>query len=217
MLHVYAFVESPAEIGELVGIGGEPVASARANGVAAALTRHREAPVATEEAILAHARVVDALAAERDSVVPARFGLAYDDEASLRAALLQRSGELEHALARVRGAVELGIRALAPAAKQDGASTGLEYMRGRLERRRDAERLAAELHEPLAELAVETTQSVAATPRLVFSAAYLVARPNVEAFRDAVARLQDRHPELGLVCTGPWPPYSFVTADRARP
>jgi Gas vesicle synthesis protein GvpL/GvpF len=214
VLHVYAFVEPPVEIGELVGIAGEPATAEAGNGVTAVVTRHAEAPVASEEAILAHARVVDALAAEHESVVPARFGAVYADEPTLRAALLERSSELEAALARVRGSIELGIRALAPVANREEARTGLEYMRGQLDRRRDAERLAAELHEPLAELAVETTQSVAATPRLVFSAAYLVSRANVAAFRDAVTRLQDQHPELGLVCTGPWPPYSFVTADR---
>jgi len=32
----------------------------------------------------------------------------------------------------------------------------------------------------------------------------------VDAFAAAVARLQDEHPELSILCTGPWPPYSFV-------
>jgi hypothetical protein len=29
-------------------------------------------------------------------------------------------------------------------------------------------------------------------------------------FVDAVAKFQARHPELTVLCTGPWPPYSFA-------
>jgi hypothetical protein len=39
----------------------------------------------------------------------------------------------------------------------------------------------------------------------------------VPAFRDEIERLQRGHPELTIVCTGPWPPYSFaaVPAEAA--
>ena len=42
-------------------------------------------------------------------------------------------------------------------------------------------------------------------------ASYLVATRNVPAFRKAVDALEEAHPELTIVCTGPWPPYSFGT------
>jgi hypothetical protein len=46
------------------------------------------------------------------------------------------------------------------------------------------------------------------------NAAYLVARADVAAFREAVARLEHA-PGVTVVCTGPWPPYSFATeAER---
>jgi hypothetical protein len=41
-------------------------------------------------------------------------------------------------------------------------------------------------------------------------AAYLVDRVAVEAFVDVVRRLQETHSELDVLCTGPWPPYSFA-------
>ena len=56
-------------------------------------------------------------------------------------------------------------------------------------------------------------ETVGATERLLLSAAYLVPEDGVAAFRDLVERLQKAHPELGIVCTGPWPPYSFATAE----
>jgi Gas vesicle synthesis protein GvpL/GvpF len=36
-----------------------------------------------------------------------------------------------------------------------------------------------------------------------------VGRTGVEVFRDAVAELQRARPDLALLLTGPWPPYSF--------
>ena len=113
--------------------------------------------------------------------------------------------------------MELGLRALAPQMEPAIARTGTEYMRARLDRRHDAEEIAARLHAPLARIARETTTTVGATPRLLFSAAYLVSRSDVRAFRAAVEQLQAAHQELGLVCTGPWPPYSFVTAEAHAP
>ena len=41
-------------------------------------------------------------------------------------------------------------------------------------------------------------------------AAYLVERGQVDAFVTAVRRLQEDRADLALVCTGPWPPFSFV-------
>ena len=41
-------------------------------------------------------------------------------------------------------------------------------------------------------------------------AAYLVEREAVEPFVARVRELQREHPALSLLCTGPWPPYSFA-------
>ena len=39
---------------------------------------------------------------------------------------------------------------------------------------------------------------------------YLVARDDVEGFVAEVERYAGEHPELAVVCTGPWAPYSFA-------
>jgi hypothetical protein len=49
-------------------------------------------------------------------------------------------------------------------------------------------------------------------PSELLRAAYLVDRDAIGAFTRLVARLDDRHPGLQLLCTGPWPPYSFAEA-----
>jgi hypothetical protein len=40
--------------------------------------------------------------------------------------------------------------------------------------------------------------------------AYLVERDAVKRFAAEVARLQNLNTGLSILCTGPWPPYSFA-------
>ena len=46
------------------------------------------------------------------------------------------------------------------------------------------------------------------------SAAFLVSRDASYAFVTVVGGVANAHPELALLCTGPWPPYSFVNAGE---
>ncbi len=46
------------------------------------------------------------------------------------------------------------------------------------------------------------------------SAAFLVPRERIGRFREIVDDVAQAHPELALLCTGPWPPYSFVNAGE---
>ena len=116
-----------------------------------------------------------------------------------------RRDELRAALERVRGAVELAVRARANEAEAALPATrnGREYLAARLGR----SRAAVELHEPLAALA---RASVIQPGDELLRAAYLVDRDAAAAFIERVRDLQRAHPELALVCTGPWPPYSFA-------
>jgi hypothetical protein len=89
------------------------------------------------------------------------------------------------------------------------ASTGVEYLRLRRIADASRERTARALHEPLSGLARDSAEG---RPRAheVFRAAYLVERDAVEPFAAEVARLEQATPGLSILCTGPWPPYSFV-------
>ena len=156
----------------------------------------------TPAALWAHERVVERLMADR-TVVPGRFGSTVAGEDGLRRRLDERREPLAAAIARVRGRVELGVRVLAQARAAPGS--GRDYLLARLEE----SRRAAARHEPLAELAADATRQPSRGGELL-RGAYLVDRAGVAGFRDAVGDLQDEHPELTILCTGPWPAYSFV-------
>jgi hypothetical protein len=84
-------------------------------------------------------------------------------------------------------------------------------MRARLAELRRQDRLVEELHEPLARLARESTLDRQGGE---LRAAYLVERERVPEFRELAQRVE-ASPELTVVCTGPWPPYSFASEEDA--
>jgi len=158
--------------------------------------------------VLRHARVVEELSARSAAILPAQLGRAFRDDDELAAAVREQAPQLASGLERVRGCVEFGLRAIpAERTEQVEAGSGADYMRARLDEVRRRERLVERLHEPLARLARATALRPQGDE---LNAAYLVARDDVAEFREAVARLE-RTPELTVVCTGPWPPYSFAT------
>lgn len=215
MHYLYALTEHPAVLPSTRGIDEKPLAAERVDGIEAIVGLVDRAQIdPSEGAILAHAHVVEELAALNPAVLPARFGRGYADVDALHRAVVERTAELRRALDRVRGCLELGLRVLAePASTEPASESGRDYMLARLDERRRAERVAAELHAPLAELAREATRSVGTTPQLLLSASYLVERETIDGFRATVGRLERAHPGLTLACTGPWPPYSFATTE----
>ena len=169
--------------------------------------------------LCAHERVVEAAAAATDAVLPMRFGSAVRDVPRAVDLLARRHGELAHGLDRVRGAVELGLRAVRqdegdpepPLARQ--VHDGRAWLVARSAVRRRRAEVTASVHEPLAALARASRQARRVTAPTVLAASYLVDAGRVDEFRDTARRLSDEAPRAVLVCTGPWPAYSFAPVE----
>jgi hypothetical protein len=185
----------------------------------AVFTRHGYSVGApAPDALWAHERVVERLMTDR-SVLPVRFGSTFDDEDGVRRLLIDRQSWLLDLLERVRGRVELGVRVVqtvpehSPAVVSLGGGptrTGRDYLYEKLQNGRRAAQVSSDIDVPLTGLAVERRQQPPYGTDEVLRASYLVERGTVARFRGAVEALQRTHPELGILCTGPWPPYSFV-------
>jgi len=200
MIHVYGVVD---------GLADAPLERRRVDGLEVVLSRgDTSARLVSRDAVLRHAEVVEALMSRSAAILPAQLGRAFRDEDELAAAVRAQAPQLERGLERVRGCVEFGLRALPSGGRSEvQASSGSDYMQARLDELRRREELEARLHAPLARIARATTLRRRGDE---LSAAYLVAREDVDAFQAAVAQLE-RSPEATVVCTGPWPPYSFAS------
>jgi hypothetical protein len=214
---IYAVAERPdLPLPAERGLDGAALEGVRAGDLLAVVSRHERPPAQRNaEAFWAHERAVERVMADR-AVLPMRFNSTQPDDGALREALLARHDELRAALDRVRGRVELGVRAIAAEGGNatEAPATGREWLLRRLADGRRDERLAASIHEPLRALAVDHRPSAGTAPGEVLRAAYLVERGALARFGAAVERLQRELPDVDVLCTGPWPPYSFVSAPK---
>ena len=167
----------------------------------------RDAAIDPEpEALWAHERVVERLMQDR-TVLPMRFGSRVADEDALRRLLADGRDSFLATLAGVRGCVELGVRVLSCTPEHIGAAaTGRDYLHAKLSRWRRV----ASVHEPLAALSVDVRRPVSRSKDELLRGAYLVDRGTVPRFRAEVEQLGEAHPDMPMLCSGPWPPYSFV-------
>ena len=219
MIHVYGFVDELRELPRVAGLDDAPLERQRLGDVELVISRSETPPAreVSREAVLRHAEVVEELMHRSEALLPAQLGRTFANEDELAAAVLTRAEDLARGLERVRGCVEFGLRVIEPKdggeeRERPASASGAEYMRARLAEVKGRERLLADLHEPL----VRLSRANLVTPGTagVLRAAYLVPKTNVAAFCEAVQRLEAARPELAIVSTGPWPPYSF--ADHPR-
>ncbi len=171
------------------------------------------APDPRIESLREYGRAIERLTAGR-TLLPARFATVLPDDDSVLALLRDRQATLLATLGRVRGAVELGVRATfrdGVSASADSSQSGGEYLAGKLAQRRRARDVSNAL-DPLARIARGSRQALAGRAELSIVCAYLVDRDRVAEFVARVTELDTGLDDVELACTGPWPPYSFTEA-----
>jgi hypothetical protein len=210
VIHVYAVTKGLEGLPDVEGIEGVSPERFRCNGFDLVVSEQGAAVEPTEQAVLAHARVVEALLPLAEALLPARFGVAYDDEAALEEAVHQRAAQLSESLARVRCHVELGVSIVGEQRPESPPpATGRAY----LEAKAAEARLGSELHEALSAHADAATRAQPLDGSIVLASAYLVDPDTIPSFLGAVEKLKEQYPELTIAVTGPWPPYSFAGVD----
>ena len=233
MLYVYGIVNSPSFDGAALnghdGAGVFPVPCGNCAAVASNLSRREIAPEPCS--VWLHEQVLQTLMRQH-AVVPIRFGTIVADAGELRSTVRLMHGAFAGDLRRLRRKVEFALRItnirtegspVREAERQSNSAQalppGTRYLRARAERLREriagetaAGRLERRLRRHLDRSADSAVWEPATTRSATLAASYLVARDTVPAFIDAIAAARARHPALHVSCTGPWAPYSFVTA-----
>ncbi len=175
------------------------------------------------EVSVAHQRVIAAIAQGAD-ILPARLGTIFRTEASLCKHVERRVRSLKRDFARIRGADEWGVKVfeMEPVvAALPKVNSGRGYLKAKaalLPRRKRKSGMNGELvkfERALHAVATETATagSVSRGQRgLSFQTTLLVKRSmqkHLESVLEKFAR--DWESERRIECTGPWPPYSFVS------
>lgn len=222
MVYAYAVTEPPSDPTCAGDLPDPSLRVVRTGELAAVVGDRADAELeVTERALWEHERIVEALL-DGGAVLPMRFGSVLPDDDAVEAMLTARRSELLEGLRRVRGAVELGVRSAWIAGPgEDGPSAGAApqqaspgpgkaYLQRLEERRRRARELAQRLDAALAGLFRAQVHRLLPSSSVPLKSAYLVEREAVEAFRARVDALDETLECAGIVCSGPWPPYSFT-------
>jgi hypothetical protein len=176
------------------------------------------------EVSVRHQHVVAALAESAD-ILPARFGTVFLSQATLEADVAARKPVLLDDLARIRDCEEWGVKVFAKAVKPvltAAPKSGRDYLqakagllRTRPERRPDPE--VDGLIADLQKFAVEMTPGGSITggqPGLQWQASLLLKRARRKQFEAVVEKFSAKSSGSHRIeCTGPWPPYSFVSRE----
>jgi hypothetical protein len=208
VIHTYGVLRAPVPVPPVPGIDGAELRAVSAGDLAAIVSDHAEQPQPTGRRLVEHERVVQALLPH--GVVPVRYGHTLPERATLATMLARRAGQLHQLLDRVRGRLEMGVRIALPASGTQAPVSGRAWLLGKLDQQRTAARLAEDLDRAFGPLAVA---SKLLAVRDDLRVAYLVEAQKVGEFR-ARAHALPGFPAAEVVCTGPWPAYSFVTEDQ---
>ena len=150
-------------------------------------------PEQTDEALERHNEVLQAVLEAGLTVVPMQFGMAFDDERTLKGVLRGASRAFRTTLDEIEGTVELGLKVIT-----DSALDG------------DPDHIRAAVDELVDDIVVGQTDDDLFSDRLVLNRSYLVDRDRREAFDEAVDQIRAIDDSVTVQYTGPWPPYNFV-------
>ncbi|GAA3844810.1 GvpL/GvpF family gas vesicle protein [Streptomyces sp. NPDC003631] len=230
---------------QLTGVAGIPARQLEHHGLIAVLSLVPEEDFAEEPlkehledlewltaTARAHQNVVDALTGVT-TPLPLRLGTVFRDDSGVRVMIEEREEDFRHALDRLEGRVEWGVKVYVEQEEEKEAveerpaarpASGRDYLRQRRrrtaaheQRGQKADEFAARLHEALSGYAEDARLHApqnatlsGATGRNVLNASYLVPRSRSEEFVELVDRAEDDTPGVRVELTGPWAAYSFT-------
>lgn len=170
-----------------------------------------------------HQKTVSEIARQA-TVLPTRFGTIFLTLESLEADIKRRKAALLRDLKRFQGSDEWGIKvfALPQARPAIIASSGVDYLRQKAAQQASKPKngeLAAEIKKfsatvkKISTAAVEQAGKISSgRPDLEWQASFLIRRSKQKELQKILKRFSDAwEGSKRIECTGPWPPYSFVS------
>lgn len=228
--YVYAILHAGARVPVgLTGHARRPVRIVQYRELAAATSSVAPEEIETRtEDVMLHESVVEALH-QAGPLLPVRFRTILPGEDEVVGALAKNYDVLTADLDRLGDQVELGLTVLWNEDPVDGevstaetssvAGPGARYLQARVAQyqreagvRARAEALAESLDDALRLHAVDHRRTIYPSGPLAVRAAYLLPTTQVPAFQQAFEQARAQHPDVRCLLSGPWPPYSFVTA-----
>ena len=188
--------------------------------------------------VLAHQEVVDAALRLSKSLIPCRFGTWFPDDSKILTVLEENYADLDAQLTKLDGKMEVGVQAIfgrqdahtVPATPpqtpkeeepEKPLTVGATYL---LKKKRqldaikeleeEADRFSQKLDQAMSPLWSDVKVEKRSTDKgLLLSVCYLVDQQRIPSFKHAYQDFRNRTPNLRMLYTGPWAPYTFADID----
>jgi hypothetical protein len=235
--YVYCIIQAsgPLRFGA-IGIGVEPtdVHTVNYRDIAAVVSdTPLEVYDPTRENVLAHERVNDAVMREH-TVIPMSFGTVFKTSKDIVELLRSAYEAFRDVLGKMRDKVEFGLKVLwepdAVIRELEAQDENLSRLRQEISSQRGStyfarmqygrlvdsllqnrsELLVAEIFSALRDVAIASRVNKPIGDKMILNAAFLVDRRREAEFDAEVKAIGQRHENLNIRYTGPWPPYNFV-------
>jgi hypothetical protein len=218
-LYVYGLVESETSV-NASGIAASAVRVEPVSGLYAIVSEFPDPSLKTNrENIIAHERVLEK-GLEQTTPLPFRFGTVVTSD-QLRDFVEQYKVVLAADLARVRGCVQMSVKLIATAGEAVTASNdegpGSQFLRRKQANRNVVLAAAKELNRDFSDLLRASEITTHNTPRPMASVGHLVEKLRIAEYRSKLRAASATRTDFAWIQSGPWPPYSFVSAGLAMP
>jgi Gas vesicle synthesis protein GvpL/GvpF len=219
------------------GISGEALFSISFLDVAVVVSNVNKAALITDKTnALEYAGVIETIS-HHFNVLPVRFGSIVDTEESLMKILERNHEEIQKNLLKVEDKFEFGLKVFcdteklvtelrsqtatlitAPTEKPTTPnSVSRDWLIKKLEEHRIEESILhfvdsiiATLTEHLTKLEAVSKFRKRTSSTIIIDAVFLLEKTNKKPLIQLITDIEQDHPELNFVLTGPWPPYNFV-------
>lgn len=214
--------------GHIVGIPADRftawASAIDARGFAESLERNIENLDWLAEATLRHQNAINAIAAAtKETLLPTRFGVVFSSADALVEDVARRAKELQASATRVAGCEEWGVKVFYVSSPTERAafrtaSSGADYLRKKaaaLSTDGASDGAIQAFARDLASVARASSQSgkvSSGQKGLQWQATFLVPLAKRKQWDNVLRRYATQWgDERSIECTGPWPPYSFVS------
>ena len=214
-LYLFCLMEELVEVPPISGLQNETVRILSIGDFSVVVSDFRENQLApNKDNIVVHERVIERFM-DKTTPLPFRFGCVAS-ESKLRHFINENSATLKADLEKVRGCVEMGLKVMTPAPAQGREpQSGTEFLEAR-KRQLDLQTSVSSIVDAsVVGLVKQTDVSlVFKTARPMVRIGHLVLRYHLAEYKSHIDELVRQRTEWAFLRSGPWPPYSFVTAPR---
>lgn len=236
-LYTYAIIDSTVGVEQSIkGLFEAPVYIIPYRDIGIAVSDlNPQVQIKTEESILKHEEVVEALM-DKFAALPMRLYTIFSKKEDMLLKVKDHYEDFVENLDRVREKCEFGIKVIWPgniikerivnAYKNESpahpAQSGTKFMGEKFEKYKidkefeeEADRCIDIVDSFFNRLASEKKLEKLKTDNLLLSASYLVDKEKKDDFKKAFEELRSSGGDLKYLVSGPWPPYNFIILTRS--